>query len=164
MLRPECLGEEIMDQLIRRVLVPLDLFQDHVLLAGDLFRVEHRVLQHVRQDILGQWHVLGKHLDVITGVLSVGKGIDLAADGVQFFGNPLGGAALGAFEEEVLDKVRDAGRAVRFVPAAGIDPDAERDGLDIRDPLGHDADAIGRAGEFVHKLGATPGRGQADVG
>ena len=80
MVVPETLGEQLVDQVVGRVLDHLDLFEDDLLLALDVFVQEQRVGDQVRQDLDRQRQMLVEHLQVIAGVFLRRKGVDLAAD------------------------------------------------------------------------------------
>ena len=69
MALPEVLGEELVDQIVRRVLDHLDLFEDHLLLALDVVGGERRAHHDVGQHVDRQRQVLVEHLDVVAGVL-----------------------------------------------------------------------------------------------
>src|SRR5947207_4459440 len=53
MVFPEILGEDFMDQIIRIVLIHLDLFQDHPFFANDVFGIKDRIQDQVAQNING---------------------------------------------------------------------------------------------------------------
>src|SRR6185295_472236 len=92
---PEVLGEEIVDELVRRVLALQDLLQDDGALAIDLLWIETRVQENVGQDILGDVQMLAEDLGVVTGVFFAGEGVDEAADGVDLLGDLRRAATLG---------------------------------------------------------------------
>ena len=51
MIFPESLGEELMDEVVRRVLDHLDLFDDDLLLPLDVVRRERRIADDVGEDV-----------------------------------------------------------------------------------------------------------------
>src|SRR3546814_14821441 len=67
----------------------------------------------------------------------------MTADRLDFFGNGQRAAPLGALEGHMLQHMGDAVDLRRLVAGAGIDPDADRDGLDLRHGLGNDPQAVG---------------------
>ena len=67
------------------------------------------------------------------------------------------GAALGALERHVLEQMRDAVLVRQFVAAARADPDAERDGLQMRHAVGDDRQARRQLGDF-NAHAAAPSR------
>src|SRR2546430_11221149 len=83
---------------------------------------------------------LFRSLDIEAGVLLRGEGVHLAADRVHRARDGLGGARLGALEDEVLDEVGHADAALWLVPGAGLDPHADRHGPDVLHPLRDDTD------------------------
>ena len=108
MLGPDLRREEVVDDVVGRVLDHPDLLQDHRLLALQLLGVEERVQQDVGQEIDRERQVLVEHLHVEAGVLLGGEGVHLAAHRVHRAGDVLGAAGGGALEDEVLDQVGDA--------------------------------------------------------
>ena len=55
-----------------------------------------------------------------------------AADRIDRPGDVFSRAILGSFEHHVLDEVRDSVLRARLEPGAAADPDAERNGADVR--------------------------------
>src|SRR2546422_865793 len=104
MALPELCGEEVMDQVVGRVLHHLDLLEHNRLYALELLGVEDRVQEDVGQEIDRERQVLVEHLDIEAGVLLRGEGVHLAADRVHRARDGLGGARLGALEDEGLDE------------------------------------------------------------
>ena len=112
---PVGFGEELVHQIVRRVLDHLDLFEDDLLLALDVFRGEHRARDEIRQDVGRERQVLVEHLDVVAGVLLRRESVELAADGIHLLGNVFRRPALRALEEHVLDEVGDPSALGGFV-------------------------------------------------
>ena len=143
MIGPETLREDLVDEIIGRVLDHLDLFEDDFLFALDVLFREQRIADQIREDVDGQRQVLVEHLEVIAGVFLRREGVDLAADRIHllrdFFGTPAGRA----LEEHVLDEVRDAGMLGRLVARAARQPDADRDRAHVWHPLGGETDTVG---------------------
>ena len=129
---PEVLREQLVDEVVRRVLDHLDLFEDHLLLALDLVRRERRTKHDVREQVDRQREVLVEHLDVVAGVFLRGERVELAADGVDCLRDVLGGAGRGALEEHVLDEVGDPAARLDFVARASRQPHADRHRSDLR--------------------------------
>src|SRR2546422_7368424 len=63
MALPELCGEEVMDQVVGRVLHHLDLLEHNRLFALELLGVEDRVQEDVGQEIDRERQVLVEHLD-----------------------------------------------------------------------------------------------------
>jgi hypothetical protein len=97
---------------------------------------------------------LGVEADLFLG----GESIQHATDRIHFACNGFGGAALGAFEDHVFQKVGEAVFFRDFAAGAIADPDAYGDGADVRHGLGDDNEAVGKnvpvnvAGVGSHKL------------
>ena len=113
---PEPAGEQLVDEVVGRVLDHLDLFEDDLLLALDLGGVEGRRGDQVREHVDGQRQMLVEHLDEVAGVFLGGEGVEVPADRVDLLGDVFGGAGGGALEEHVLDEVGDAFVRRGFVP------------------------------------------------
>ena len=75
-----------------------------------------------------QRHVGLEHARIIGGGLRAGRGIEIAADGLDFLDDLPRAAPARALERHVLEKMRNAVLVEAFVAAAGVDPDAERRG------------------------------------
>ncbi len=140
---PEAFGEQVVDQVVRRVLHHLDLLEDHRLLLLDVLRPEERVAQDVGEEVDRQRQVLVEHVDEEARVLLRGEGVHLAAHRVHRPGDLLGGPGLGALEDQVLDQVGNPAALGRLVPGARVHPDPDGDRPDVRHPLGDHADAVG---------------------
>ena len=87
------LGEAVEDDVVGRVVRGADLLQDDVLLALEFVGIEGRVLQDVGQEVDGQRHVVRQHAGIEGRRLDAGRGIDLAADILDFRGDLEGAAA-----------------------------------------------------------------------
>ena len=132
---PEALGEELVDEVVRRVLDHLDLFDDDLLLPLEILDAERRVADDVRQDVDGERQMLVEHLDVVARVFLGRERVELAADRIDRLRDVLRGSAGRALEEHVLDEVRDAAALGRFVARSARQPDADADRTDLRHPL-----------------------------
>ena len=139
---PEVLREQLVDQVVGRVLDHLDLFEDDLLLALDFIGDEGRTQDDVGEQIDGKRQVLVEHLDVVAGVFLRGEGVELPADRIDRLRDVLGGALLGAFEEHVLDEMRDAAALVALVPRAPHQPDTDRHRTHMRHRLGDETEPV----------------------
>jgi hypothetical protein len=105
MVRPDPLGEEIVDHVVGRVLHHPELLEDDRLLTLDVPAVEPRMEEDVGQEVGGERQVVVQHRHVEAGVLLRGERVHLTADRVDSAGNVLGRPGLGPLEDEVLDEV-----------------------------------------------------------
>jgi len=80
--------------------------------------------------------VVGKGLDVEADSLFAGEGVEIAANGVHFTGDELGGARASSLEEHVLHEVGNAVGFGGLAAGAGLDPDAHGDGAEVFHALG----------------------------
>src|ERR1017187_2619571 len=101
--------------------------------------------EEVGEEVKRWSNIFIQHLDIKADGLLPGEGVEVAADGVGFAGELLGGARGGAFEDHVLDEVGDAIQVERLVAGAGGDPDAHGDGTDLGDRLGENEQAVAQA-------------------
>ena len=86
--------------------------------------------------------MVGERFHVEADGFFAGEGVEVAADGVHFAGDLLGGARSCAFEDHVFDEVGDAVDFGRLAAGAGFDPDAHGDGTQMLHALGEDDQAI----------------------
>ena len=113
---------------------------------GDVVGREGGVEDEVGEQVEGGGDVFVEDLDVEADGFFAGEGVEVAADGVDFAGELLGGAGGGALEDHVLEEVGDAVDGERLVARAGVDPDAHGDGAEVRHLLGEDEEAVGQGG------------------
>ena len=128
--------EEVVHELLRRVLVHRDLLEHHLALLVDLGEGGRE--DHVGHHLERRLHVVIGDARVDDGVLPRGRGVQLGAHRVERLGDLLRVEAPRALEQQVLDEVRDAGAVGALVARADVDPEAERDRAHARDPLGDD--------------------------
>ena len=124
---PERLRENLVHEIVGRVLDHLDFFEDDFLLALDVDVVEGGTQDDVGQDVDRDRHVLVEHLHVVARVFLGGERVELAADRIDRLRDVLGRARSGALEQHVLDEMSDAALFVRLVARAARQPDAEAD-------------------------------------
>jgi hypothetical protein len=144
MVGPEVLGEQLMDQIVGRILDHLDLFEDDLLFPIDVFLAEARPHDDVREDLDGERQMLVEHLDVVARVFLRRERVHLPADRIDRLRDVLGGARVGPLEQHVLDEVRDAALLLRLVARAARQPDADADRADMRHPLRQETETIGK--------------------
>ena len=142
MILPEPLREDFVDEVVGRVLDHFDLLDDHFLLALDVLGSERRISNDVGQDVDGERQMLVEHLDVVACVLLRRERVELASDRVDLLSDVLGRSRRRAFEEHVLNEVRDPAAVSRLVPRSPRQPDANADRTDLRHPLGQNTKAV----------------------
>ena len=128
---PERLREDLVHEVVGRVLDHLDLFEDDLLLAFDVDLVERRPQHDVGKDIDGDRQVLVEHLDVVARVFLGRERVELAADRIDSLRDVFGRARGRALEQHVLDEMSDAALFVGLVPRAARQPHAEADGAHV---------------------------------
>ena len=116
---PERFAEDVVHQLVGRVLDHLDLFEDDLAFLLDLLREELGVAHDVRQEIDGDVEVVVEHLEVEAGVLLGREGVHLAAHRIDDERDVLGGARLRPLE------MGDAVLLRRLVTRAALHPDPD---------------------------------------
>ena len=130
----------------RRIRVHVDLFDDHALLALELFGIELRVEKHVGQDVERSRCVGGRALDVVRGHLLARKSVELATDAVDL-GRDVAcrWAALRTLKQHVLGEVGDACRRGLLAARAGGDGDDDGDAGGVAHRGAEDAGAVGKS-------------------
>ena len=134
MVAEDRLGDQVVHELLRRVLVHRDLLEHDLALGVEL--LEERREDHVAHHVERRLEMVVGHARVDERVLARGRGVQLAAEPVEDLGDLERAVTLGALEEQVLDEVRDAGLASALVARAGADPVADGDRADVVEPLG----------------------------
>ena len=131
-----------MHQIIRIIFLHLQFFEDDALFLGDIFFPKQRMQDEIGQHVEGEREMLVENFRVVADQLLGGEGVEISADRIDGARDLFRGPVAGAFEEHVLDEVRDAVLLGRFVARSGADPDADRDGADMRHDFGDDADTV----------------------
>ncbi len=144
MILPEILGEDFMDQIVRIVLIHLDLFQNHAPLASDILRVKDRVQHQVAEHVHGDRQMLVQHFDVEADTFLGGEGVHVAADGIHLARNFLRGAMLRTLEHHVLDEMGNAVPLQVFIARPGLDPYPDRGGANVLHLLGDEGQPVGQ--------------------
>ena len=135
---PHRLQEEIVDQLVGRILVHFDLFENDFLLFRQFLRSNAECRNMSAEDVHRERDVPVDHLSVVTRRLFVGEGVEVSADTVHRFGDLPCRTARGALEEHMFDQVRDAPRSRDSTDGADVGPNADRRRTDSRHGLGKD--------------------------
>jgi hypothetical protein len=123
------LGDQIVHQLLRLILVHRDLLEHDFAFGVDLG--ERRGEDHVAHHVDRRLEVLVGDPGVDDGVLARRRRVQFPAEPVEDLGDLLCGVLVRPFEQQVLDEVRDAGALITLVTGAGADPVAERDGSNV---------------------------------
>jgi len=97
--------EPVEHQIVRRIFGRTDLLHDDVLLALELFRIECRVRENVGQHVDRERHIRLEHACEVAGRFDARCRVEIAADGLDCFGNLARGPAFCALERHVFEKV-----------------------------------------------------------
>ena len=122
------LREQVVDEVLRRVLDHRDLLQHDLALGVDVR--EGRREDHVRHHVERVLEMAVGDARVDDRVLARRGRVQLPAHLVEDLGDLLRVVRARALEEQVLDEVRDARLRVGLVARAGADPEPERDRAD----------------------------------
>src|SRR4029077_6073429 len=144
MLGPKAARENIMEKIFGVVHVHLDFFEDNLALFSHVIGIELRAKNEIGDDVKGDGQMLVENFGVETDLLFRGERVEHAADGIHFAGDGFGGAALGAFEDHVLDEMSEAVFLQDFAAGAVAKPDADGDGTDVGHRLGDDNETVGK--------------------
>jgi len=110
---PDQLFEQVLDQLLRLVLVHAQLVEDDHTLLLDVCGVQPGVGHNVEEDVHAKARVLRRDAHPVGGQLLVRGRVDEAADSLDGVGDLFRGRpAARAFEVEVLDEVGHAAKPV----------------------------------------------------
>ena len=118
--------EQVVDEVVGRVVAHPDLFEDDPPLRLDVVDAERRVPQHVGEDVERglELHVGNAHVE--HRLLVRGERVHLAADRLDRLRDLARAALLGALEQQVLEEVARAPFRALLVARAAADPRAER--------------------------------------
>ena len=141
------LGQEVVDEILGRVLHHRDLLEHDLALGVDVG--ERRREDHVRHDVEGALEMAVRDARVDDRRLARRGRVQLAAHLVEDLRDLLGRVRARALEEEVLDEVRHARLRVGLVPRARSDPEAERDRAHVVEALGDQPLARVELGDHV---------------
>ena len=116
--------QQIVDQILRRILAHRDLFQNNAALFFKFRFIHTRVEQHVAKQIHRARQVLGNHLRIVAGAFLRRERVHLTAQRVHFHGNLLRRAVFRALKKNVLyevDTVRSPPRFHTSIPRRSTD-------------------------------------------
>jgi hypothetical protein len=86
--------------------------------------------------------MLVEDFDVVARVFLGRECVELAADGINLLGDIFSRAAAGAFEQHVLDEMRDSAALSRFVTRSAGEPDADADRPNLRHRFGENPEPV----------------------
>jgi hypothetical protein len=142
MSRPQIFCEQLMDQVVGRVLDHLDLFKDNLLLSTDVVTAERRVHDDVSEDLDGERQMLVQHFEVVARILLRRKGVHLPANGIDGLSDVFGASCRGPLEQHVLDEVSDAALLLCFVAGPASEPHPDAYGAYVGHPLCEESETI----------------------
>ena len=142
MRRPEILGEELVDQILGIVLSHANFFEDDGFFAVDFVFGEFRIQNHVREHVEGFGQMFIEDARIEANHFLGSEGIEHSADAIHFARDIFGGAPRRAFENHVLDEMRNAVQAGRFAARAGAQPDAHGNGVHVLHRLSDDDEPV----------------------
>src|SRR6266508_933794 len=127
------LRDEVVDKLLGAVLDHGDLLQDDLALGVEVG--EGRCEDHVGHHVERLLDVVVEDPSIDDRVVARGRGVELAAEGVEDLGDLLGRVGPGTLEEEVLEEMGHPCAAVVLVARARSDPQADRRGANAGERL-----------------------------
>src|SRR5262249_10920093 len=101
---------------------------------------------------------------VVAHVLARGEGVELAAARLEAIGDLVGGAALRALEQHVLEEVAYADEARRLVAGSGLEPDAQGQRAAAGQRLAQDREAVGKLGALGMAIVDARVHGDSEAG
>ena len=143
MFGPETTGENVVEKIFGIVQIHLDFFEDDLALFFDVVGVELGAKDEVGDDVEGDGEMFVENFGVEADLFLGGEGIEHAADGVHFAGDVFGGAALGSFENHVLEEMSKTIFGRIFAAGTVANPDADRNGTYVLHGLGDDNESVG---------------------
>lgn len=148
--------EPLRDQILRRVGIHVHLLADDAALVGHVRLGKVRGEEHLGQQVARAVKVLVEHARIVARALARGVGVYLTTDGVHALCQLRGGVLRRPLEEHMLDEVRAAGIARRFVARADADPHADGRRAHVRHVLVDHAHAVRQRSFFVHDVLCPP--------
>ena len=142
----ELLHEVLEGDVGRVVLIHRDFFENHPAFLLQVGGIKQGVGHHIGDDVHGHGRVVVEHTRVVAGVFFGGQRIGFSAHRVEGGRNVERRAGTGAFEQQVLQKVRGAEHAGSLVTRAHPHPEADGHAARAGHLLGDDAHATGQDG------------------
>ncbi len=150
------LGETVEDDVVWNVVRGADFLENHMLLAFQLVRVELGIGQNVGKEFYRQRHVCAENACIECGCLDAGRSVDLTAD-ILDIGRNLTGTAFGrSLERHVLQKMRNTVLILILIARSGFNPDAQRNGFQMRQGFGCDRQAVRQTAYLNTHMLLTP--------
>jgi hypothetical protein len=122
---PETAGKLVMNRFLRAVLDHGDFLEDNPSFLLYVIKIEFGIADQIAQQINCHRQLFGEDFDKVAAVFPAGETIEEAANGIDFAGDSLGAAPVGAFEEHMFNEVGDAVEFSGFMTGAVIHPDTE---------------------------------------
>ena len=132
---PERGHENLMNEIVRRVLDHFDFFEDHRAHRFQVGIAESRRDNDVGQQIERGIDLLIEHVCVKRRVFLAGERVDVAAEDVDDLGDVAGRSRRRALEYEVLEKMRRAAVLLRLDGRTAAQVIPQRDRADVRKGL-----------------------------
>ena len=142
---PVALIEQFLHMRRRFVAIHEDLLRDDSAFALDVARGEFRIKIKIAEHVAKAREKFGGGGGVVACSFLGGESVHVAAHAFDFLHDAAGGASGRAFEEHVLDEMRDAVEPHRFMASADTGPDAQGGGFGVGDLTGGDAQAAGKS-------------------
>ena len=143
---PEVRRKNLVDQIVGTVRVHLDFFENDAFFLLDVFVAECGVQHEIAQYVHGDRQMFVEHLGVEADHLFRGESVEIAADRIDGAGDLLGRPVRRAFEQHVLDEMRDAVFLRSLAPGAAGDPNSHRHRAHVRHRFRNDFDSIRQSG------------------
>ena len=136
--REQGVREEIVDEVVGRVVTHPNLLEDHLTLRLDLFAAESRRPHDVGQDLQSKGKVAIGHPHVELRELLARRRVHVATDRFDGLGDLERVAPVGALEQQMLEEVARTRQFVGLVARTRGDPEADRDRAQGRESFGDD--------------------------
>ena len=152
---PQCRRKVVMYDVAGSVKDILDFLADNILLFLEFAAVEQRLGRDVSENIKTKFEVLIEDTRIEASILPRRKSVQGAAKSLQRLGDLLGAATTRPLETHVLDKMRDAILARRFLTAANVNPDADRNRFYVRHLLTYNTQPVTEHGATIWRRQLT---------
>ena len=144
--------QQLVNHVLRRIVHHGDFFQYHTPLLVQFLLIKSRAQGQIGKNIHRQLEILVDHLGIEAGAFLTGKGIQLSAHHVHFFGDLPGSTVLRAFEYHVLDKVTQAVFFGQLVHTAHLHPHAHRAAVNVAEFFPHHPQTVWQSDLIEHNF------------